>query len=68
MLHFVINGIIRTLNITTNIKNNGEILCFERTSANDQSRRYARTAMFINKITRTINFTTNIGITDRALF
>ena len=62
------NGITRTLNFTTNIKNKGEILCFERTAANDQSRRYARMTMFINKITRNLNFTTNIRITDRALF
>ena len=53
-----INGITRTLNFTTNIKNNGEILCFERTAANDHSSSYARTVVLlhcvINGITRTL--------------
>ena len=52
------NGITRTLNFTTNIKNKGEILCFERTAANDHSSSYARTAVLlhrvINGITRTL--------------
>ena len=52
------NGITRTLNFTTNIKKNGEILCFERMAANDQSSSYARTAVLLHRvisgITRTL--------------